>query len=686
MPALKETEHARQRRAERGIDKKDLKAAMKHGQAVEYRYGWKYKYNGLTYIVSWDKRKEITCYADSVKLKKVKVSAENMAQISLAKQQLAVDHSSWKSNTVIIVDTSGSMKKSDVWGARSRLDSVWICIALDFIAHRIESGDAGLYDVISIVFMGENGHSFIKTQPTSWDVYNKIVDTYNRRQTIGKGHGYYVPSLKLAEKILTSDSSSSCALSLCFMSDGRPSDMGEDRQKILPSIESLGTRFGRRLSFAAIGIGNDPFEFEMLKKMVDSASDFGVQSSFVLPSMTTSSLGLSLTSLATTLAKTQTEMTDLHTLKQRPVRQVLRESRKKANEETVLFVSPDDYWIYPVEKVTRRVYREWQDKDRKRRHSYEVAPMQHPSTHFVALHKKAFGEGAERYAFRFFEVGEDGTTVVSKPLVAKESRLVLDGGEENRVKFVRSFLHAQQLARRIAEEFNEKLDQLYRVDDSTPRVTFLDCSVYELDDINLGKQEVLVEEKIDHLAWHKWNMNNGYIEGMEEAPAFTHEKMKAALDHLTKFEVEEQEKFHAEASHELDAIVEDDEDEDSSASVSTTEEEKPLAIKFSASEVAQAFSHFSYMATGRKRLICDLQGVFDEKSNTLMFTDPVIHYFNYRKQERKNVHGRTDQGRKGMAMFFDTHKECCGRLCRLVTGGFRKARHKLDPNSRSVQS
>ena len=32
----------------------------------------------------------------------------------------------------------------------------------------------------------------------------------------------------------------------------------------------------------------------------------------------------------------------------------------------------------------------------------------------------------------------------------------------------------------------------------TPRVTFLDYSIYELDDHNYGKVSVLVEERIDH--------------------------------------------------------------------------------------------------------------------------------------------------------------------------------------------
>ena len=55
----------------------------------------------------------------------------------------------------------------------------------------------------------------------------------------------------------------------------------------------------------------------------------------------------------------------------------------------------------------------------------------------------------------------------------------------------------------------------------------------------MGWQSVLVEEKIDHEAWHKWNMNNEYVEGMDAAPEFNHEKMRSALDHLASIELNE---------------------------------------------------------------------------------------------------------------------------------------------------
>ena len=100
-------------------------------------------------------------------------------------------------------------------------------------------------------------------------------------------------------------------------------------------------------------------------------------------------------------------------------------------------------------------------------------------------------------------------------------------------------------------------------------------------------------------------------------------------------------------------------------------------VVFTPSEVAQAFSHFTYRASGRKRLVCDLQGVFDEKENILQFSDPVIHYYNPYRSDRCKVHGATDRGGKGVAMFFETHRQNhCGYLCRLMLRGFSRLPHQ----------
>ena len=51
-------------------------------------YGRKYKYKGLIYIVDRRRRKEITCYAESLQLKKVKLSNDMELQLRVAKNNL----------------------------------------------------------------------------------------------------------------------------------------------------------------------------------------------------------------------------------------------------------------------------------------------------------------------------------------------------------------------------------------------------------------------------------------------------------------------------------------------------------------------------------------------------------------------------------------------------------------------
>jgi hypothetical protein len=285
----------------------------------------------------------------------------------------------------------------------------------------------------------------------------------------------------------------------------------------------------------------------------------------------------------------------------------------------------------------------------------------------VAFCKEPFGEGAERFAFRFFELAADAKTIVGLPLVAKESRLVYEqeseedtGNEKARHKFSRTFCSTQQLARRLATEFNDKLDETQRVHSKTPRVTFQDCSVYQLKDNNFGTLSVLVESKLDDSQWHKWNSNNGFVEGMKQAPRYTQEKMRTSL---TTF---------AFAENGLGTIEEgnEEEKEDETDQYDRTAL-RHLPIRFTASQVAQAFSHFTYWASGRKRLVCDLQGVYDRSANLLKFSDPVIHYHDL-SDNRSGVHGRTDRGRKGVDLFFHTHDNYCNPLCKLMIRGFRR--------------
>jgi hypothetical protein len=547
-----------------------------------------------------------------------------------------------------------------------------VSIALDYLAHRLELGQACVTDVLSIVTLGDVPKIIIEEEPCTWRLYNKVVDIYKQQLVRPRGHGPFLPALTIAETLLSRNMNTSCAHALLFLSDGRPSDASVGQggvEDIIAKIGNLASNFGRRLNFTAIGIG-DYQEFDVLESMVAAAKDYQAIAQFCLPSMTSSSLGSTFTSAATSLTTTQTEMTNVATSKQYQVRNVKRESRTKARE-SITSVSSDEFYIYRIDGVVRSVWKE----DNKSEKDFVAADLQHPDAEYVAFSKCPFGEGAERFAYRFYELASDGSTIVGKPLVAKESRLILEDSdrddERSRKKYVRTFCMTQQLARRLANEFNQKLDETLRVDQRTPRIAFLDCSVYRLTDFILGEQSVLVEDRLDESKWHKWNANNGFVEGMERAPDFDHHAaMRAAF---TKLETED-----------LGLIEEESEDEESENEGSESEhfESNIHFVKvFTASEVAQAFSHFTYWASGRKRLVCDLQGVYDEKDNVLRLSDPVIHHTS--SSGRTQVHGRTDRGRKGKAMFFETHE--CTHLCRLMLRGFKHAHHRRQQQPRSDQ-
>jgi hypothetical protein len=666
-----ETEHGRLRRRQRGIDKKDLQSAIKYGT----RSGnfprpngdktYKYSYKNIVYIVNDATGEEVTSYSVPVRLDEVPISQVMQRDHDEACVSIQRNLDSWTSNTVLVVDTSGSMKKADVWGGRNRLGSVWMAVALDFVANRIESRNAVATDVVSIVTLEEGSRTVIQEQPCNWVLYNKIVSIYNDKLVSPFGHGPFLPSLNKAETLLLRNDNAACAISLTFLSDGRPSDSFLDSQvtfeewndRIEKKVGILAKAFGRRFTFHAVGIG-DYEDFDVLERMVAAADDFGARAEFSRPSMTSTAIGEVFSSVATSVSSTQLELTDANTKKQRRVRAVERESKRKASTN-ITKVSESDFFIYGSTRINRSVYKEWHE-GRVLRKAYETVPLQHLDACFVAFAKGPFGEGAERMAYRFFELARDGKSIVGKHMVAKESRLILDenvANEAARKKFARTFCSTQQLARRLSKEFNDKLDRTRRVDIKTPRVNILDCSIYELDDIELGKLTVLVEEKLDHNKWQKWNSNNGYVDGMGKAPEFSEERLREAFTNLTKIE---QNATIAEGSEE-----EDSDGEEVSLPF-------PQTVTFTPFEVAQAFSHFTYWATGKKRLVCDLQGVYDDKRNILDFSDPVIHYYNHLDRGRRKVHGGTDHGKDGMAKFFDTHHEHCGRLCKLVIRGFRR--------------
>jgi len=88
-------------------------------------------------------------------------------------------------------------------------------------------------------------------------------------------------------------------------------------------------------------------------------------------------------------------------------------------------------------------------------------------------------------------------------------------------------------------------------------------------------------------------------------------------------------------------------------------------------DFAQAFSHFSYVRSGGKIMVVDLQGSLqtnNENTSKFILTDPAIHKrrkaFNRAFNYRRLNFGRTDRGEKGIYAFFNSH--VCNDACRLL--------------------
>jgi hypothetical protein len=441
-------------------------------------------------------------------------------------------------------------------------------------------------------------------------------------------------------------------LLLLFLSDGKPSDkpwqgFGSPhsyehkamRDEQFSSVTGrLAARFGRRLTVGTIAFGPPDEDFSVLRAIASASTLYNSTGIFQKPTLNAHSLRMALSTLSTTLTATKTEMTELGGSAQRVVRDVLREPQSAGNETCV-----NDSW-YTSSGVDNHVAWSARSNDWVSLNSFVS-----PGAVTVAVRRNIFGEGAERMVRKFREVNASGV-FVGLPMVAKESRFLEDMAFKDRREFHRVFCQTQHQAQVLALEFNTRLAAVPGVDSSTPRITFLACSIYILNE-GVG---YLVEEMIDPARYKKFNSNNGYVDGVSAAdvPAAAPNALPGP----------------AATAVALGAIVEESDEEgeeasdDESASMQALP--PPAVVSISAADIPQAFSHFSYLFSKRKMMVCDLQGVLDAACSPPVFklTDPVIHYSSSRG--RTNVFGRTDRGRKGMTSFFKTHK--CSELCRML--------------------
>ena len=633
--------HGRERRAQRNIQRLELQAAMKHGVKERANPGrdgslrWRYTYDGVVYITDETSRHEITSW---------RLDAKGTEGVAPAEVELAGKGS----HAVLIVDHSGSMRKEDVPGYKSRSEALYKVLIHDFVEAQVKSG-ATEDVVVTLISMSGTADVQIRTEPLDASLIPKLEKIGKRRPAFD---GNYIPALDKALEVMTADAPNRARLLLLFCSDGAPSDsslmecehgmrifeidrkldpkMGHRseasawacrtnlharvRADCLERVRKIGQVFGRdNVILRTLGFGPPTEDFGLLEEMAAA-----------LPRGEFTKLGLNAANLRTAFSSLSSSMTELRTegggrLLTRRDKIVNKQQKIDQSSDTVR--GRDGWWIYSFsDLIGKFVF-----SDTKR--GLVTAPMSKGATG-LAFVQQPFAEGAERFVYRCTEIEvpihmagkwyHEGMLAGDKNLMtARRSGMRLVAKEAKDTEnwqlgreFHETFARVQRDAAILANEFNRR-NPVQRAEFN---ISFLPTNLYQCYDVNYPKAEawVLVEPELDG-RFTKWNNNAG---------AVSTAKMNG-----------------------LDALVEEDEDD---------EEEEPVTTD----EVPQAFSHFSYEHSCGKQLVCDLQGVWNPEDGFVL-TDPVVH--NISSTGHKHENGATDKGVDGVKRFFQTHK--CGPLC-----------------------
>jgi hypothetical protein len=159
----------------------------------------------------------------------------------------------------------------------------------------------------------------------------------------------------------------------------------------------------------------------------------------------------------------------------------------------------------------------------------------------------------------------------------------------------------------------------------------------------------------DRLEWRKWNDNAGAIDGRTAHVPIDVDYELAKI--IGKME-------------DLCVIAEGDSDgesdsDDEEAHDDTAQEHDDNTMRRTTTTPSDHLQRSRTLRIGSqtRRQVCDLQASGDTDAVPPKFelTDPAIHYASRR---REMVFGRTDKGRKGIDLFFVTHK--CTSVCKLM--------------------
>ena len=679
------SEHGRERRSQRDISIRDLQSAVKYGiKEIGYpgRMGekrFKYTYADVVYMTDGTSQKEITSWALELPLTKVIIPGRYNASYLEAKSRILDDASVITSHTVLIVDMSGSMNKSDMNGHKTRARGAYYNLAMEFVASRLHPISSPFFggrsvsfsDVVTLIEMRKEPTIVLECEPLSWVLYNQFV--HLAATSLASNHGNYYPSLKQAFDTLQNvPILPTCALGMFFFSDGRPSDFAttsnSSHDRILLDILSMVRDgcmlYNERLTFTAFGYGQSESEFDIMKQLCEVAKAAGTVSTFGYTYSDDNALSDILTSTVKSLTKTKTLLSCLDS--GNSDRRVRTDKEKETYDPQARTYEED--WTVFIKRSTSglvfvKKYNLENLQENNFRPTWKECPML-PDAGGIVVGKKYFGEGAERIVYLMSEINQKGE-FIGPSLVAKESLYQHRKQDLAHLRqWHKGFLRTQMRAAILAEKFNASLDNK-NVSKYIPRIKFLPCHVYECqtDDGNEQKEfAYLCEKRLNPLNYKKWNNNCGGVDG----------QVKINQNIVARFELDD-ERTVREKTWTLTPFAEayEEEDEEDSGNVKENEEVINASI-FAASlrvsaiekrilecDIPQAFTHFTHRHTKREQMVCDIQGELSVIDGYPVFelTDPCIHSV-------QQKYGNTDKGGKGFHAFFKTHQ--CNAVCELL--------------------
>ena len=409
--------HGRKRRLLRKIDRRDLQAAVKRGKKepglphpVTGAKRWKYTHGNIVYITDETSTKEVTCYVEAIAIPRAGVTLEHVAQHNAVKERLEKDPSLCTSHTVIVVDQSGSMRRSDITDFENRSKAVWGMLALEFVAAQKVSGEATDRDVVSVVLMAETPEVIIHREPMGLILYNKFVGLHDRVRP--RSHGNFIPALDAAQELLVGHVTSGCALALLFLSDGKPSDpcswrvserkynsQEKTTHELTESVRTLAGMFKQQLSVVTVGFAHSEQDFSVLEAMAEAALENGAQGSFYRSKLSPEGLGSALAHSVSSLTATKLRLTTLSA--ESGVPRVLRQVRKEAAGTPWSYASTttitEDGWVIYKEGVRRLEF----SLEALKWHRNPWVPVGFFShaANGIGIRTNALGEGAERLVF-----------------------------------------------------------------------------------------------------------------------------------------------------------------------------------------------------------------------------------------------------------------------------------------------